>query len=133
METKRKCSQVFRRTPPPNSLRSKIFKFMRDYPHSTLTQNTNYFQEEYSPFIANINDFKNMIHVYKCQYHQQFGKPASPNRKKLEAIRKGYNIRLFPKEFTPEPEVVADKIIEKENSELDRLKSITLALQSRRY
>ncbi len=127
-------SQRFSRAFRPGSLRSKLFKFMRDYPLSTLDQACNYFQEEYRPFIANINDFKNKLHVYRCQYFEQFGHPATPPKDQLQAIRKGYDIPFYSKnEFQPIPEVVADKIIEKEQSELERLNAITLALRSHRY
>lgn len=102
-------SKRFNRISKPNSLRSKVFEFMRDYPLASLTQTTNYFQEEYRRQIINIDDFRNTIHVYRCQYWEQHGKVYTPNKKDLEKIRRSYNIRLFPNEFEPIEEVVIKK------------------------
>jgi len=116
-----------------NAFSTKVYEVMDKYPLISLTQLTNYFQEQYRYKIHDLEDFKNMLRVYRSRYWAKNGKPYAPNKKDLEATRRSYNIRLFPNEFTPDPEVVVDKIIEKERSEIERLKSITLALQSHRY
>ena len=113
-------------------MQRKVFDFMREFPLISLTQLTNHFQEIYRYQITDLEDFKNVLRVYRSRYWAKHGKLATPNKKELEEIRRAYDIRLFPNEFVPDPEVIEKKEIEKENSELERLRSITLALQSRR-
>lgn len=126
-------SKRFNRASKPNSLRSKVFEFMRDYPLASFQQMFNFLLQDWKHKIHDIDDFNNVLYVYRCQYIQIHGKRAIPDKKQLEAIRKGYEISLYKTEFTPDPEVVASKIIEDETKEIERVKAITIALQSRRY
>ena len=123
-------SRKFNRISKPNSLRSKVFKFMQEFPHSTLTQATNYFQDDYRYKIHDLIAFKLILQIYRHQYWSLRGKPYTPPKDQLEQIRRGYEIPLRPVDFSPNIEVVADKIVEKEQSELERLKAMAIAVRS---